>query len=117
MSDTTTSKAGIGGSEATESGVRSAEAETGIAETGARESRVLGKRRVDSGGENQIIEAGIHEVRVKARVLEVSVEAGILKVSIEAGILKIEIKPGIGERPEGTASAKATATEATPAGK
>ena len=43
----------------------------------------------------------------------------IIKSFLEAffGILKIEIKPGIGERPEGTASAKATATEATPAGK
>jgi len=78
---------------------------------------VLGKRRVDSGCENQIIEAGVHEVHVKARILKVSVEAGVLKVSIETGILKIEIKPGIGERSEGAASAKATATEATPAGK
>ena len=75
--------AGVSYAAASEAGMPTASAETGIAvaadtesgisESADIESRVLGKRRVDSRGEDQVVKAGVDERFVEARVGKVHV--------------------------------------------
>ena len=108
MTYSAASKSRIGVTETAEAGIGRAKTEARVAEAGAGESGVLGESRVYPRCENQVIEAGIHEVRVKTRILKIAVKAGVLKIGIEAGIE---------ERTEG-ASAESTseaASKTTPA--
>lgn len=107
MTHPTESEAGVGVAETTEAG---------ISEASGGKAGVLRESRVDTGGEDKVIETGVHKVRIETWILEVEVESGVLKISIEAGVLEVQIEAGVRERPEETTAAESTATEATPSG-
>ena len=66
----------------------STDIETGIPEPADVEAGVLGKRSIDPGGKNQVVESGIDKSFVKARIGEVHVETGVEKRIGESGVCK-----------------------------
>ena len=79
------------------------------------EAGVLGKRSIDPGGKNQVVESGIDKSFVKARIGEVHVETGVLEISVKAGVGKAFVESGVEKRIGESGVCKTTSAERTPA--